>query len=185
MKICIFIGCGRKDFCRGYCNTHYKHFIKNETLVDIRLRQAQIISSETTCSVEFCEGFHRAKGFCSKHYARFLRHGHTNPTRGFGHTDSKGYRYLRVNGKEKMEHRYIMEKHLGRSLLPEENVHHLNGDRADNRLANLELWSTSQPPGQRVVDKVKWAKEIIALYDKEGSQWDVQERVHAQVGSLI
>ena len=34
----------------------------------------------------------------------------------------------------------------------------------DNRLENLELWSTSQPKGQRVVDKLKWAHEIIALY---------------------
>lgn len=57
-----------------------------------------------------------------------------------------------------------MEAHLGRPLRPEETVHHKNGQRRDNRLSNLELWSSSHPKGQRVEDKVDWALEILGLY---------------------
>jgi len=64
-----------------------------------------------------------------------------------------------------------MEEHLGRKLLPNENVHHLNGNRQDNRLENLELWSTHQPQGQRVRDKIAYAKEIIALYGTQEDEY--------------
>ena len=58
-----------------------------------------------------------------------------------------------------------MERMLGRPLLQTESVHHRNGQRDDNCPENLELWSRSQPAGQRVVDKVAWAKELLGLYE--------------------
>lgn len=75
-----------------------------------------------------------------------------------------GYVYLTVRKTRKLAHRLVMERHLDRELLPTEEVHHKHGDRSDNRLEKLELWSTSQPPGQRVEDKVAWAIELLALY---------------------
>ena len=118
------------------------------------------------CKIDDCSGKPVAHSLCNKHYLRWRKYGDplhavfTRTVNGSG-TLRNGYKVLCFKETRIFEHRLVMEQHLGRALLPHENVHHKNGIRDDNRIENLELWSTSQPYGQRVEDKIAWAQEFL------------------------
>lgn len=163
--VCVEPGCTNSRYvAKNMCRPHYD-----------KARRAVI---KRRCEVPGCRKRHEARGYCSTHLSRFRRYGDAGglelrrATNGEGHINSDGYRKIYVDGKTVFEHRVIMEKILGRPLLSTENVHHMNGHRLDNRPSNLELWSTMQPSGQRVGDKIAWAKEFLALYG--GTPFEVQ-----------
>lgn len=154
-----------------YCHMHNERLRRTGSLERVRGWRP----GDTPCAADECDGITRggAFGYCRKHAARLRKHGSVDVVlspsgqpvgRGKGSLNKEGYRLLYRNGRQVFEHRWVMEQVLGRTLLDDENVHHKNGIRDDNRPDNLELWSTMQPSGKRVEDLVAFAKEVLERY---------------------
>lgn len=155
MRVCSLECCFEKHYAKGFCKKHY----------DRQRRQ----NSNKTCFMIGCSSKHYALGLCENHYGRLRRHGDPHggaASNGEGHINSNGYRSFFVDGKQILEHRMVMSASLGRPLENWETVHHLNGDRLDNRIENLELWASRQPKGQRVED-------LIAFYSPKAWESEI------------
>ncbi|MDX6266902.1 MAG: hypothetical protein QOD70_1642 [Frankiales bacterium] len=172
---CTVAGCERSAEARTWCHGHYLRWVRSGSLLtDKPLRREEA----KCCSVPECGRPHQSQGLCGTHYKRLLARGDAAPELPVRQTSGTGYyqrgyfivpvdrqeRWLVDDATSVAEHRLVMARALGRPLAPHESVHHRNGDRADNRLPNLELWSRYQPSGQRVEDKVAWAIAILAEY---------------------
>lgn len=175
MRLCTIDGCDRREMAKGLCSGHYQRKrMKGDPLTGGPLKPSgkpRVVFAD--CSVEDCDRSSRvaSRSLCALHYQRWQKHGDPTvrlkePTGRW--INSHGYVLLSTGSPRMvMEHRVVMERILGRELLPNENVHHLNGERADNRPENLELWVKRQPPGQRVTDRIADALEILQRYAPE------------------
>lgn len=84
----------------------------------------------------------RAAGrkYCSKQCSAIASRGKpkVRRRRGYG-ISANGYRLLFIGGEQVYEHRHVVSKHIGRTLRGDEEVHHVNGNRLDNKIENLRL----------------------------------------------
>ena len=175
--LCKVEDCEDKHHCQGLCAFHYSRQ-KDGVRFDRPRREKP--PTDGLCKVEGCEGKFNQHGFCAAHNQR-QKNGRSLDTLigasnyPVGHTrkTTEGYVAEKTpDGCWVLQHRYVMEQSIKRGLYAHEEVHHKNGQKADNRIENLELWTTSQPRGQRVQDKLEWCREFLAQY--EGKQLPIE-----------
>lgn len=184
---CCIENCTTTVQAKDMCGFHYTRSRKGVPLDEVKRGGKK--PADGKCSLPFCSKPHSGLGYCQGHLLRLRRGGDmTTPVKeprkieythfdgtewtSSGEAAHDGYVIFTEKGssnprKYMKEHRLVMENELGRKLDRDENVHHINGVRDDNRIENLELWNTSHPAGQRIPDKVKWAKELLRRYDPD------------------
>lgn len=163
--ICAVPNCGGKKVVRGLCRTHYSRWkTHGETFPD---RPIGGYAPAEKCTVENCNRPVQSRNLCNTHYTRFLKTGSTQPDRPItknqhgknnprwkGGEVNDGHGRVLIyqpdhpnpsyNGTHVYRYRLVMEKHLGRHLLPSEIVHHKNGIHNDDRLDNLEVMTQAE-----------------------------------------
>jgi hypothetical protein len=114
----------------------YKRKCKDcDDIIVYNSRNSYSKANKQNCSCRPCGRIKRGKAVSGANNCNW---------KGGVYTTSSGYRkvYQGYMKKYKMEHRLVMEENMGRLLLPEEVVHHINGIKDDNRIENLMLFNS-------------------------------------------
>lgn len=163
---CNVEGCQKPFLANGYCSQHNQRFKKYGDPL-------HPIYKAPKCKIDGCDGINDTQGLCGKHAMRLKRYGDVNyitPEKlrriscrlsqpKLGKLQPKTYaKYL---GGHK--HRLIMELKLGRKLLRNEIVHHIDGNKHNNNIDNLELITQSEHIKKHLgkEGKLKKCSEII------------------------
>ncbi len=129
------------------------------------------------CGKEFSRYYNYAKKskkhYCSLKCLNSIRKGkllgEENPNwKGGKYKTKQGYIIIRDNYGERIpEHIVIVEKYLDRKLYDNEEIHHINEDKADNRLENLVVLAK---------DEHRVLHHVIRFLEKYGSLENFVER---------
>ena len=88
-----------------------------------------------------------------------------NAWKGGLNTMLSGYVRIRINKIYIYEHRYIMEQFLNRKLKSYEVVHHIDGNRANNNIENLELFIKNKHDSKET--SKRWKENPTTFNGKE------------------
>lgn len=150
----------KRLYCSNACKAAYRR--KN--------RLDDVVGECISCGQLFSYNRYMLNLTCSKECRLKIK----SSTGEEGHVNQQGYKIISRpghpnchRGNKIFEHTFLLSEHLGRPLRKGENVHHKNGIKNDNRIENLELWHKGQPAGQRVEDKIAWAKSLLEEYGYE------------------
>ena len=110
-------------------------------------------------SGNFCDILSRTEGYIKKGWnsksigKRFIK-GQTSMDKNFKWNGGINYTYGYIGIKKLnhpfcnikgyiMEHRLVMEKHIGRYLTKKEQIHHIDFNRSNNNINNLHLFTNN------------------------------------------
>lgn len=129
---CVFYWFKKYGIKPRYTNKimHPHVYTEEERQKRSKLHKGKIVSEESRRKISESKKIHtighqkkRTDGYISVYYP--------------DHPDANEEGYI-------MQHRLVMEKHIGRRLQKNEVVHHKNRNRSDNRIENLELMTASE-----------------------------------------
>jgi hypothetical protein len=158
-KLCSAQSCGLVARANGLCTAHSRRTEASGLNTPVRVHTRY--DENTLCKIQGCLKKPKGQGYCIAHYSRFMRGEPLDspirewPNPPLGDNRWRGYdgyiiikvssdtpgakKQGRYDRYQMLEHRYVMQQHLGRPLLASETIHHRDGDRANNVLSNLEL----------------------------------------------